>query len=242
MALPRIDVPIFNLELPYSGLKVQYRPFSVKEEKILLFAQQSRDPKQIAVAIKQVTQNCIVNKVKLEDMFTFEVDFFFVKLRSVSVNNVVKLKIRDEFEGEEVYYDAEVNLDEVELVKQKIKNNKIQLNDKYGIKLNYPKYGDIESVISLLTEDNAGELTFSLISECIESIYSKDGKEVYLLSDYTTEERKEFLDSLSSKNFKDIQEFISEIPSLTHEITYTDKAGELKTRTLRGLFDFFTFA
>lgn len=242
MSLPKIDVPFFTLDLPYSGLKVQFRPFTVKEEKILLFAQQSQDVRQIAMAIKQVAQNCIVNDVKLEDMFTFEVDFYFVKLRAVSVNNIVKLKIKDVFNEEEVFYDTELNLDEVELLKIKKTNNKIKLNDTYSIKLTYPKYGDIESVISALTEVNAGELTFSLIGQCIESVYSKDGEEVYLLSEYTQEERKEFLESLSTKNFKDIQDFISDIPALTHEIKYKAKDGEMKSKVLRGLFDFFSYA
>jgi len=242
MSLPKIDVPIFTLDLPYSGVKVQYRPFSVKEEKILLFAQQSKDPRQIALAIKQVAQNCIVNKAKLEQMYTFEVDYYFIKLRSVSVNNVIKLKVRDTYEGEEVYYDAEVNLDEVSLVKKKTKNNKVELNDKYGIKLTYPKYGDIENVLSVISDVNAGELTFSLISECIESVYSNDGEEVYMLNEYTPTERKEFLESLSSKNFKDIQSFISDVPALEHTITYITKDGEERTKVLRGLFDFFTFA
>lgn len=242
MSLPKIDVPVFNLELPYSGVKVQYRPFTVKEEKILLFAQQSKDPKQIATAIKQVAQNCIVNKTKLEDMFTFEVDYYFVKLRSVSVNNIVKLKIRDTDNGEEVYYDTTVDLEEVKLVKRKPKNNKVELNDTYSIKLTYPRYGDIESVLSVITDSNAGELTFSLIGQCIESVYSKDGEEVYKLSEYTSEERKEFLESLSSKNFKDIQEFITDIPALEHTIKYVTNNGEEREKVLRGLFDFFTFA
>lgn len=242
MSLPKIDVPFFTLELPYSGLKVQFRPFTVKEEKILLFAQQSQDMRQIALAIKQVAQNCIVNDVKLEDMFTFEVDFYFVKLRAISVNNVIKLKVKDTYKEEDIFYDAELNLDEVELIKVKKTNNKIKLNDTYSIKLTFPKYGDIENVLSVLSEVNAGELTFSLIGQCIESVYSKDGEEVYMMSEYTQEERKEFLESLTTKNFKDIQDFITDIPALTHQLEYKTKDGEVKTKVLRGLFDFFSYA
>jgi len=236
MPLPKIDVPVFYLDLPYSKLKVQYRPFTVKEEKILLFAQQSKDPKQIATAVKQVAENCITNDVKLEDMFTFEVDYFFVKLRSASVNNVIKLKLK---EDEEEFHDVEVDLEEVTLPKPGKDKFIIPLNEEFNMSLNYPRYGSVESVVKMLTEENASEFVFNMMSECIESIYSEE--EVFLMKDYTHEDRKEFLDSLTSKNFKDLQQFISKIPALQHEIKYINNKGEERTRVLRGLFDFFTF-
>ena len=236
MPLPKIDVPVFYLDLPYSKLKVQYRPFTVKEEKILLFAQQSKDPKQIATAVKQVAENCITNDVRIEDMFTFEVDYFFLQLRSASVNNVVKLKLK---EGEEEFYDVDVNLEEVELPKPSKEKLTIPLNEEYTMSLNYPKYGNVEGVVKLLNEDNAAEFLFTMMSECIESIYSED--EMFLMKDYTAEEKKEFLDSLTSKNFKDLQQFISKIPALEHEIKYINNEGQERSRVLRGLFDFFTF-
>ena len=236
MPLPKIDVPVFYLDLPYSKLKVQYRPFTVKEEKILLFAQQSKDPKQIATAVKQVAENCITNDVRIEDMFTFEVDYFFLKLRSASVNNVIKLKLK---EGEEEFYDVDVDLEEVELPKPSKEKLTIPLNEEYTMSLNYPKYGNVDGVVKLLNEDNAAEFLFTMMSECIESIYSED--EMFLMKDYTAEEKKEFLDSLTSKNFKDLQQFISKIPALEHEIKYINDEGQERSRVLRGLFDFFTF-
>lgn len=244
MPLPKIDAPTFTIKMPYSGTTVEYRPFTVKEEKILLFAQQARDPKQIAHAIKQVISNCITNDVDLGDLYTFEVDYFFIKLRAVSVNNVIKLKLRDGAEGEEAFYDVEVNLDDVQLtdVNKPKDADKIPLNDDYIIKLTYPRYKSVESIVSSLNEENAGELTFRLIGECIESIFSKDGEEVYIMKDYTDLEKKEFLDSLTSKNFKDIQEYINDIPALQHEVQFIDAEKKVRSRVLRGLFDFFTFA
>ena len=236
MPLPKIDVPVFYLDLPYSKVKVQYRPFTVKEEKILLFAQQSKDPKQIATAVKQVAENCITNDVSLSDMFTFEVDYFFVKLRSASVNNIIKLKLR---EGEDEFYDVEVDLEEIALPKPSKEKFTIPLNEEFNMSLNYPRYGNVESIVKMLTEENAADFIFNMMSECIESIYSED--EVFLMKDYTHEERKDFLDSLTSKNFKDLQQFISKIPALEHEIKYINNEGQERSRVLRGLFDFFTF-
>lgn len=241
MSLPKIDVPVFNLEMPYSGVKIQYRPFTVKEEKILLFAQQSKEASQILTAIKQVITNCIVNKVKLEDLFTFEVDYFFLKLRSASVNNVVKLKIKDDVE--EKFYDAEVDLEEVQLTKIDYKKNQtIDIGNNLKVKVNYPKYGNIQSLTEMLTAENAQNFSTDLIAECIESIFSTDGKDVWMFKDYTIAEKREFIESLTSKSLQSITTFLSNIPSLEHNLQFKDEEGNTRERVLRGLFDFFTFA
>lgn len=241
MTLPKIDVPVFSLTLPYSEKKIKYRPFTVKEEKILLFGQQSRDPRQIALAVKQVVQNCIMSEHDIIDLPSFEVDYLFLKLRSVSVNNNVSLKVRDN--EDEQYYDVEVDLDTVELVSDVEHSGKFELNDTYTVRLRYPTFRSIEEVTAAQqTEASAGQLTFDLVGETIESVFNDDGSEVFFLKDYSRDERAEFLESLSSKNFTEIQKFLSSIPQLRHTVTYTKEDGTTVDRELRGLFDFFTFA
>jgi DNA-binding Lrp family transcriptional regulator len=244
MTLPKIDVPVFTLTLPYSEKKIQYRPFTVKEEKILLFGQQSRDPRQIALAVKQVVQNCIMSDHDITDLPSFEVDYLFLKLRSVSVNNVINVKIKDE--GDDQFYDAEVDLEQVNLVSEKTHPGKFSLNDTYMVKLRFPSFKNIEEVTkaqeSLSEGSNAGQLTFDLVGETIESVYNEDGSEVFFLKDYDRAERVEFLESLSSKNFTEIQAFLSSIPQLRHTVTYEKEDGTKVDRELRGLFDFFMFA
>lgn len=237
MALPKIDVPVFNLTLPFSEKKLKYRPFTVKEEKILLFGQQSKDPTQIAESVKQVVQNCIMNDVDITDLPSFEVDFLFLKLRAVSVNNVIALKIKDE--GDEQFYDVEVDLDEVEL-KGGEHEGTFKLNNEYNVRLRYPSFKNIESITA--TQENVGTVTFDLIGETIESIYNEDGSEVFFLKDHSKEERDEFLESLTSKNFQDIQKFLASVPQLRHTVSYEKEDGTVVERELRGLFDFFTFA
>lgn len=241
MGLPKIDVPVYSVALPYSKKTVKYRPFTVKEEKILLFSQTEEDPKQIAGSIKQVVQNCVMNDVDITDLPSFEVDYLFLKLRSASVNNVVKMKLKDENSDE--YNDVELNLDDVELVTKGEVSDKIELNGEYNIKLRYPSFKNVEAVVELMGEGaSRGDFTIGIIGECVESVYSKDGGEVYLLSDYTRDERNEFLESLTSKNLTDIQKFLSNAPVLEYELNYIDRNGDSKTRVLRGLFDFFMFA
>lgn len=242
MALPKIEVPVFNLTLPYSEKKIKYRPFTVKEEKILLFGQQSRDPTQIAEGVKQVVQNCVMNGVDITDLPSFEVDYLFLKLRAVSVNNIVQLKIKDE--EEDKYYDVEVDLDQVELSKDDDHPGSFRLNDEYTVKLCYPSFKSIEAVTANQNAEVAdlGKITFDLISETIESIFNDDGSEVYFLKDNTKEERDEFLESLTSKNFQDIQKFLGAVPQIRHTISYEKEDGTVVERELRGLFDFFMFA
>lgn len=241
MGLPKIDVPVYTITLPFSKAKIKYRPFTVKEEKLLLFSQTEEDPKQIASSIKQVVQNCIMNDVDMTDLPAFEVDYLFLKLRAVSVNNVVKMKLKDENSDE--YNDVELNLDEVELIVKEQVPDKIEINAQYNMKLRYPSFKNIESVVEILGEGSSrGDFTIGLIGESIESIYSKDGEEVYKFSDYSKQERQEFLESLTSKNFQDIQKFLANAPVLEHTLEYFDRDGNPRTRVLRGLFDFFMFA
>lgn len=250
MTLPVLDSPEFDLTLPKSKTKIKYRPFKVKEEKLLLIAQQTGESTAISNAVKGVIQNCILNKVDINTIPVFEVEYLFIKLRSTSVNNIVKLNIRD------VDYDAdnpdaetpelievEVDLDKVEIDTPEKVKDVIKLNDDYNLKLKYPNYNDLNGIdLSKATKENATNIALDLIGKAIDSVFTPNGGEVFLLSDYTVDEQRDFLESLSTKNFADIQKFLAASPAVSYTIEYENYKGEKKKRELRGLIDFFTFA
>ena len=239
MSLPKIDSPVFDTVLPFTGTRVQFRPFKVKEEKILLIAQQSGEPKQIYDAVIQVIVNCIVNDVDINTLPAGEVDLLFVKMRAISVNNVVQLRMLDE-EASDKSIEIELDLDEVtvQFDKSKIKNE-IVLDAKYKAKLQMPTFGMSRAINEA---SNGIDLSIDAMCLCIESIFTPDGSEVFYLKDYSFEERKEWLESLDRKALKDLNEYMSSLPVLEHDIKYTTTTGEEKTRKLRGLTDFFSFA
>ena len=237
MGLPKIDAPSVDVKLPFTKKSVSLRPYTVKEEKILLFAQSSQESAEISKAINQVLANCIQDDTKVDDLPAFEVDFLFLKLRSISVNNIVKLKVKDEKDGEEIYYDTEVDLENVEINMDRAEDPNIKLNDEYQIKLRYPKFG----VLSEMKIDAAQptEFLFDLIGKCIESIYNDE--DVFIFDDYSDKEQKDFVETLTSKNLAEISNFMQNVPQVEHDIIY-DADGVSKKKTLRGIYDFFTFA
>ena len=245
--LPKIDTPIFDIELPISKKTIKVRPFTVKEEKILLFAQQEDSDQSVIQSVLQVCNNCVVNDEDISKLATFEVEYLFVKLRALSVNNIIGLNIIDEkrsTEEEKVFIKTEINLDDV-IIKTNDKKivDKIRLDDTYQIKLRFPAYAQLDK-IDLVPNDEkkAGDIAVSLVSSVVESVFNKDGSEVYILDDYSQEEKDEFLSSLSSKNFTQIQEFLSLQPILYLKFEYENEDGDKFERELRGLADFFMLA
>lgn len=234
MALPKINHPVYDLTLPSSGQKIKYRPFLVKEEKILLMAMQGEDPEEIINSIKQVISNCIVTEnIEVDDLTTFDIEYLFIKIRAKSVNNIISLTYKDL--EDEKRYDVEVNLDEVEIRKDPNHTNKIEISNTMGFYLNYPKASITEKLKKSETET---ELFFEILKNCIDKIY--DGNNEYVAGDSTPEEMEEFVQSLDVKTFKKIQEFFSTIPKLYYEIKYTNSLGNEKTIVLSNLNDFFT--
>lgn len=234
MGLPKIEHPTFVLNLPSTQQQITYRPFLVKEEKILLTAQSAGDVTDMLRAIKQVIQNCILSPTMDVDTFTtFDLEFFFIRLRARSVNNIVKLSYRDN-EDEQVY-DVEVDLDDVKVTYADGVSDVIQVDDSIGIKLKYPrvditdKVGDVETMT---------DFTFELIKNCIDCVYTDD--EVFKASDYTAEELEEFIYSLNVATFEKIQAFFNNIPKVEHTVTYTNSLGNERRIMLRNLQDFFS--
>lgn len=212
MALPKLDKPLFDLEVPSQNRTVKSRPFVVKEEKILLTAQQSGQERDIVLGIKQVLTNCIQDPTfDMDSLTTFDLEFMFLKLRSRSVNNIIEVSYRDN-EDDKVY-DFEIDLDTVEMLKSKPINNKIMVNENVGIVMKFPSVNVLENVPD---EVKATDLVEYLVRSCIEQIFDED--EVYLASETPEEELSEFVDSLDIETFTKIREFFDSLPSMYYKI------------------------
>jgi len=235
MSLPKLSYPTFEVTVPSSGDKIKFRPFLVKEEKILLIAQTGGDAKEILNAIKQVVNNCIVTeKFDVEKLTTFDLEYIFIKLRSKSVNNVIKLSYRDG-EDDEVY-DFEVDLDKVEMKMDPEHSNKIKINDEgLGMILKYPRTDMIEKIGKVDTEI---DVFFEVLKYCIEKVY--DAENVYDTKEYEAKDIEEFIQSLDVNTFKQIQKFFETTPKLYYEMEYKNKLGKDKKIVLQNLTDFFT--
>lgn len=235
MALPKLDKPLFDLEVPSQNKTVKARPFVVKEEKILLTAQQSGQEKDIVLGIKQVLTNCIQDaSFDMDSLTTFDLEYMFLKLRSRSVNNIIDVSYRDN-EDDKVY-DFQIDLDTVEMMKTKPIDNKIMINENIGIVMKFPSVTVLENA-----PDNT-ELTSIveyLVRSCIDQIF--DENEVYLASDTSEEEMSEFVDNLDIESFTKIREFFDSLPSLYHKIEYTNALGNKREIELTTLSDFFTW-
>lgn len=232
--LPKIDQPLFEETIPSNGKTILFRPYLVKEEKILLIAQQSDNEIDTIRAMRQVLNNCVQSPADFnkEKLTTFDLEYLFLKLRAKSVNNIVKLSYRDNEDNK--IYDFEVNLDEIELTFPEKMENKIKINDKVGIVMRYPS---AEIAENLKEFDNEIELLMFFISNCIESIY--DEENVYLTDDVPEEEMNEFINSLNIETFDKVSDFFKSIPKLYHVLRYTNSNGTDREIELKNIKDFF---
>jgi hypothetical protein len=232
MPLPKIDQPLFDMTIPSTGKKIVFRPFLVKEEKILLIAQQSGNDSEIIRAIKQILNNCIQDEIDLDTFAIFDLEYAFLKLRAKSVNNVVKLAYRDT-EDDEVY-NFELDLDAIEIKMPEKINSKIVITDEVGMTMKYPSASITDKMTNF---DNEVDLMTFFIINCIDTIY--DEENVYVADDFSDEEISEFLDGLDVKSFEKIREFFESVPRLYHKIEYTNSVGNERSIELTSLKDFF---
>lgn len=232
MPLPKIEQPLFDMIIPSTGKKIIFRPFLVKEEKILLIAQQSGNDTDIIRAIKQILNNCIQDDIDLDSLAIFDLEYMFLKLRAKSVNNVVKLSYRDT-EDEQVY-DFELDLDSIEIEMPENINSKIEITENVGMTMKYPS----ASITDRMKEfENEVDLMTFFIVNCIDTIY--DEENVYVADDFNDKEISEFLDGLDVKTFEKIREFFENVPRLQHFIEYNNSLGNKRTIELSSLKDFF---
>ena len=242
MGLPKLNSTIHETILPSTEQVVKYRPFLVKEEKILLTAMESEDEKSIVVAVKQILKNCIQGDLNIDELPTFDVEFMFLRLRAKSVGEKITVGLKPypcvQNEGELCKFstEVEINLEEVRVIKNEKHSSKVMIDDNIGIKLKYP---DID-VLKGKTEKKQTEMEMgmSVIKNCIDMIFTSE--ETHERGSFTEEELDDFIDSLNTDQFKKIKEFFDTIPKLSHTVKYTcTTCGEDKETTIEGLNSFF---
>lgn len=231
MGLPKIDQPIFTLTIPSTGKKVKYRPFTVKEEKILLIAKESKDGDQIVEAIKQIISNCVQGDIEVDPMPVFDLEYILVQLRSKSVNNIVSFKIKDN--GQEI--PLEVNLDDVQVTRNDNHSNRIPISDDTYIFMKYPNLQQIDNLMK--TEKIASEALLDILIACIDKVVV--GESVYKMEDETEEDRTNFVNNLPSKTMNSLKQFFETMPKVSQEILYKRKDGTDGKFILSGLQAFF---
>ena len=236
MALPKLTTPTYELEIPSTDQKIKYRPFLVKEEKILMMAMESKSSADITQAVKDIVSECTFNKVSIDDMPMFDVEYIFLNIRSKSVGEVSKLKLLCPDDGK-TYANVEVNLSEVKVQVGDDHTNKIDLGNGMGMIMKYPTIDSFKE--SGIKDINPGNM-LEVISTCILQIFEDEGKKVYDTKDQTKQEVIDWIEQLNSKQFKDVQNFFETMPKLKHDIKIKNpKTKKESTITLNGLNDFF---
>ena len=232
--LPKIKHPVFEFVVPSTKKKEMFRPFLVREEKILLMAKTSEDKADIFRAIKQVINNCAMNSnFDVDKLATFDLEFLFIQLRSVSVNNTVTVSYRDNEDGE--IYDFDIDLNQIKVEFPEGIDSKIMINPEVGIKLKYPSASIFDDKEFL----NSGEDSYyELVVRSIDKIF--DTENVYDPNEYKPEEIEDFLNQLDVKTFEKIQSFMNSMPRLYYKISYNNKNGNERNIELMTLSDFFT--
>ena len=238
MPLPKIATPTYELELPSTGKPIQYRPFLVKEEKLLVLALESEDMKQITTAIKSVIKGCIQTKgIKVESLPTFDIEYLFLNIRGKSVGEEVEVSVIAPDDGE-TEVKLTIGLDEIEVKKNDDHTRQIKLDDTLMMEMKYPSLEQFISNNFDFAEKNQMEQSFDLIASCIDKVYSEE--EVWAADDFTKKEVREFLEQMNSNQFKQIESFFETMPKLSHTVKFknpkTKKENEI---VLEGLSSFF---
>ena len=236
MALPKLTTPTYELEIPSTDEKVKYRPFLVKEEKILMMALETKNESDIVQAVKDIVSSCTFNKVNLDAMPMFDVEYVFLNIRAKSVGEVSSFNVLCPDDGK-TYAKCEVNLTDVKVQVEDDHTNKVELGNGMGMIMQYPTINSFaETGIKTITAENMLEV----ISSCILQIYEEEGKKVYDPKDQTKKELTEFIEQLNTNQFKDVQKFFNTMPRLKHVVKVknpkTKKESEI---TLTGLNYFF---
>jgi hypothetical protein len=233
MALPKIDYPIFSLTIPSTKKEIKFRPFLVKEEKILLMAKTSEQEKDMILAIKQVVNNCAIDKIDVEKLALFDIEYLFLRIRSQSVNNIVSVTYKDN--EDDSNYEFDIDLNEVEVVFPENQEKIIALSETSGIVMKYPEaslYDDKEFL------ESGEEVFYQLVLRCIEKIY--DEENVYDIRNHSLQEVADYIENLDVKTFEKIREFMVNQPKMTYVINYKNRLGNDRKIELTTLSDFFT--
>jgi hypothetical protein len=238
MPLPKIATPSYQLELPSTGETIQYRPFLVKEEKLLVIALESEDTKQITTAIKTVIKNCILTKnIKVEALPTFDIEYLFLNIRGKSVGEEIEVNIICPDDGE-TQVPVKINLDDIQVQKNDEHSKRIKVDESIMMEMKYPSLDQFIKSNFDFNDKNAMDQSFDLIASCIDKIFTED--EVWAAADVSKKELSDFLESMNSSQFKDIEKFFETMPKLSHTITVRNPVTEIESEvTLEGLASFF---
>jgi len=231
MALPKIDLPLFDIEIPSTKKKTKFRPFTVKEEKILLIAQESKDIDQIINAIKQIVNNTVEN-VDVDDLATFDLEYLLVHIRGKSVSNEIQFSVTDPDTTDKV--NLILNTDNVKMVYNENHNKMISLDSNVHIMMRYPSINELSTLIK--NKSNIDSMLRIMIS-CIDKVI--EGDSVYKINDFSEEEVFEFINSFTSSHIDSIKNFFDTMPTLRCEIPYVNSKGDDKTFIIEGIESFF---
>ena len=238
MSLTKINTPEYTLVIPSTDEEIRYRPFLVKEEKVLLIAQETGTDKATYEAVRIIIKNCCLDLVDIDKLPLFDMEYIFLNIRAKSVGEVAKLKVKCP-DDEETEVEVEVDLSKVKVQMDDNHDARIQLteNPNIGILMSYPNFATVSNQTNVEKGKETEEL-FNMISDCMYQIW--EGEETYDAMDYSDKEKRAFLESLSHQQFEKLQSFFETMPSLKHDIEVTNPKTEVtSTLTLRGLSSFF---
>ena len=238
MPLPKISTPTYELELPSTGKTIKFRPFLVKEEKLLVLALESDDSKEITNAIKAVLKDCIQTRgVKVDTLPTFDIEYLFLNIRGKSVGEDIEVSVLCPDDGE-TYAEVQISIDDIKVTRDKNHSNQIKIDDNLMMEMKYPSLDQFVKSNFEFSNDNQVDQSFELIASCIDKVYSSD--EAWTTDDFTKKEVMEFLEQMNSAQFKEIESFFSTMPKLSHEVQVVNPKTKKKSKvTLEGLASFF---
>ncbi len=241
MPLPKINTPTYELVLPSTGKKIKYRPFLVREEKILIMAMESEDMNQITSAIIQIIGDCLLAKdIKVESLATFDMEYLFLNIRAKSVGETVEVNVTCP-DDNETQVEMSINIDDIKVKKTRGHKNIVKLDDDISMKLKYPSLNQFIENNFEVNQANTGDIgqSLSMISSCIEMVYNQE--ESWEASDCTQKELSEFIEQMNTKQFKQIEKFFTTMPKLSHEIAVKNpNTGVESEVVLEGLASFFS--
>ena len=238
MPLPKIATPSYELVIPSSKKKIKFRPFLVKEEKILILAMESQDSKQIANAVKNVISSCILSRgIKVEKLSTFDIEYLFLNIRGKSVGEQIEVMVTCP-DDKKTQVPSVINIDSIKVQTDKSHSRDIVLDDQYTLRMKYPSLDEfIKNNFSNIGDVNVDD-TFDLIASCIEQVFSEE--ESFTASDCTKKELSEFLEQLNSSQFKEIEKFFETMPKLSHTVKVINPNTQVESEiVIEGLQSFF---
>ena len=238
MPLPKIATPTYELELPSTGKTIKFRPFLVKEEKLLVLALESDDSKEITNAIKAVLKDCIQTRgVKVDTLPTFDIEYLFLNIRGKSVGEDIEVSVLCPDDGE-TYAEVQISIDDIKVTRDKNHSTQIKIDDNLMMEMKYPSLDQFVKSNFEFSNDNQVDQSFELIASCIDKVYSAD--EAWTTDDFTKKEVTEFLEQMNSAQFKEIESFFTTMPKLSHEVQVVNPKTKKKSKvTLEGLASFF---